>query len=319
MGPLLDFGKSVRVCLAALVAYMDIVHAVSYAKINLTLEILSKRPDGFHEIDSVVQVVDLADELHIEEAASGTIVVEVVGDVKVPSGADNLVYKACSAFFRLTGVDGGAKCVLRKRIPAQSGLGGGSGNAATAIAALNRLYSVSLSRERLVEIASSVGSDVALFMHGGAVRMRGRGERINELPDGPRLNLVIVKPDAGVSTAWAYGRLDARGLGVPIGASDRAEAAIRAGDRATLLSCLMNEFDGVVAESLSCVSDAKNRLLAAGAEAVLLAGSGSAVFGVFADRRAAERARDELTRDLKRRATWQTGSHVKPPGCCSVL
>lgn len=276
---------------------MDTVDAISYAKINLTLDVLSVRPDGYHEIDSVVQVIDLADELRVSGAPRGTVEVEVIGDAAVPCGPDNLVYKACAEFLRATGIDGGATCILHKRIPAQAGLGGGSGNAAAAVAALNRLYSAQMPVDRLVEMAAVVGSDAALFLHGGTVRMRGRGEDITELPDAPPLQLVIVKPDVGVPTAWAYSELDRRGLRGSSWASDVVEAAIRSGDRELLLRSLANDFDAVVTEKSAPVAAARSRLLGAGAETALLAGSGAAVFGVFPDRRAAETARDVIARD----------------------
>jgi 4-diphosphocytidyl-2-C-methyl-D-erythritol kinase len=259
---------------------MHDIKLVSYAKINLTLEVGGKRADGYHDLDSVVQIIDITDELHISKAENG--VIKVTSDtIGVPSGRANLIYKACEAFFITTGIWGGAKCHLTKRIPAQAGLGGGSGNAAAAILGLNELYETELPLEQQAEIAASVGSDVPLFIYGGTVRMRGRGDQIEPLPDAYELNLVIVKPNIGVSTAWAYGELDKSSDRKLKGKSDIAEKAIRSGDREALIDSLYNDFDPIACRAFEEIAKAKQMLIDNGAQGTLLSGSGSAVFGIF--------------------------------------
>lgn len=260
----------------------------SYAKVNLTLEVCGLRADGFHDIDSVVTVINLRDDIEVTTANAGVIDV-VVAYGLAPSGPDNIVYRAADAFFDATGIQGGARLALHKHIPMMAGLGGGSGNAATAIAALNRLYCAELSQEEMCAIGAKVGSDVPLFIVGGTLRMRGRGEMIEPLPDAPELHLVIVKPDAGVSTAWAYAELDKveRKRGATSGA---AEQAIRAGDRASLLGSLSNDFQPVVFTASSDIAGCERKLIDAGAEATLMCGSGASVFGVFASAEQAEAA-----------------------------
>ncbi len=286
---------------------MNRVEIASPAKVNLTLEVGSKRPDGYHEIDSVAQVIDLWDRLSVERAEPGTIEVEVEGDA--PQGRENLVYKACEAFFQASGVRGGARFRLAKSVPVQAGLGGGSGNTAAAIIGLDRLYETHLGNGDLCPIAASVGSDAGLFVYGGTVRMRGRGDLVEPLPDAPELQLVVLKPDVGVSTAWAYGELDKVPNRRASGASSRAEQAVRAGDRDGLIESLWNDFDRVVLETLSEIGEAKAFLIGAGARRAVLCGSGSAVFGVFDSceeaRGAVERAQRRfahvfLTRTLSR-------------------
>ncbi len=221
-----------------------IVKLFSRAKLNLTLDVLGLRPDGFHDIDSVVSVIDIADSLTVCRGSAN--VIRVTTDAPdVPGGRDNLVYHACKAFFAVTGVKVGVKCLIRKRIPIRAGLGGGSGNAAAAVAALDRLHGTGLSRRQIAEIAASVSSDAALFVHGGTVRMRGRGEIIEDLPDAPRLDLVIVKPDVGVSTALAYSELDKLDRRMGSEASDRAQSAVISGDREALVSSLGSDFGAV--------------------------------------------------------------------------
>jgi len=270
---------------------------ISRAKVNLTLEVLGRRADGYHDLDSVARIIDLTDELSIAKADEG--VIEIGSDTQgVPSGPDNLVHKACRAFFVATGIRAGARCNLVKRIPARAGLGGGSGNAAAAIAALNDLYECGLPVDRLAEIAGRVGSDVGLFVYGGTVRMRGRGERVEALPDAPEMHLVVVKPEVGVSTAWAYRELDRSPGRSQRGASDAAERAVRAGDRAGLIASMWNDFDPMVAAAFDEIASAKRSLLDHGAQAALLAGSGSAVFGVFATKEAAESVADSIRREF---------------------
>lgn len=272
---------------------MNSITLVSHAKVNLTLEVGHKREDGYHDLDSVAQIIDINDELTVAKAGDG--VIEIGSDAEgVPLGSSNLAHKACRLFFEATGIRAGAKCSLIKRIPVQAGLGGGSGNAAAAVVALNELYECGLPAEQLAEIVSRVGSDAPLFVHGGAVRMRGRGERVEKLPDAPELRLVVVKPDAGVSTAWAYAQLDGLPDRRARGASDAAERAVRAGDRDALIASMYNDFDLVVSEAFDEITKAKRLLSESGAEAVLLAGSGSAVFGVFPTNEAAEAAADRL-------------------------
>lgn len=265
----------------------------SYAKVNLTLEVSGLRPDGFHDIDSIAQIIDIRDVLTLSRDDDGIIeVVTERGDA--PSGRDNTVYKACMSFFEATGVRGGVRCRLTKSIPAQAGLGGGSGNAAAAIAGLSKLYGCGLSAERLASIAAQVGSDAPLFIYGGTVRMSGRGEQIEPLADAPELHLVVVKPDVGVSTPWAYRALDQSDIARTVGSSNAAERAIRRGDRAALVQCLSNDFDPVVTASTAEIATAKELLLRAGAGAAVLCGSGSAVFGVFDGPEAAARVANEL-------------------------
>lgn len=274
-------------------AVMDDIWLTSYAKINFTLEVSTRRPDGYHDIDSVTQVIDISDELILSRAEKG--VLEVVTDSKyIPSGKENLVYRACEAFFKSTGIHAGVRCKLNKNIPAQAGLGGGSGNVAAAVAGLNRLFDCNLPIEKIAEITSSVSSDTALFVYGGTARMRGRGELVEKLPDAPTLHLVIIKPSTGVSTPWAYTELDKRNERYSAGMSNKAEQAIRQENRSLLISALSNDFDPVISTAFAQIREAKEALSRAGAEAAMLCGSGSAVFGVFPSRERAELAAESL-------------------------
>ncbi len=272
---------------------MSKITLYSHAKINLSLDVSAIREDGFHDIESVVQVIDVTDELELSKNDSGAIEVLVErGDA--PSGPDNLVHKACEAFFATTGIKAGVQVRLWKYIPAQAGLGGGSGNAAAAVAGLNQVYDCGLSASQLAEIASKVGSDTALFIYGGTTCISGRGEFVEPLPDAPELHLVILKPAVGVSTKWAYAEMDRDSQRRKGNSTSRVKKAILDADYDAVFAALSNDFDAVVSRHFAEINEAKSLLKNTGAKVSLLCGSGSAVYGVFDSHGAAESARQEL-------------------------
>ncbi len=265
----------------------------SWAKVNLSLDVLGVRNDGYHELDSVVQVIDLFDELEFQSAPAG--VAEVTSNMPwLQSGSGNTIWQAGQAFIRKTGIRGGFRCRLEKRIPARSGLGGGSGDAAATISALDALYDTRLSEKSKVELAAEVGSDAALFVLGGTVRMRGRGEIVEPLPDAPALTMVVVKPEEGVSTPEAYRLLDQSQREMK-GSSQAVAHAVIAGDAPAMLDAMWNDFDPVIADRLEMVRLAKLALVESGARKAMLTGSGSAVFGIFDDAGQAAQAVERLS------------------------
>jgi 4-diphosphocytidyl-2-C-methyl-D-erythritol kinase len=198
------------------VHYLSALTLNSPAKINLMLAITGRRPDGFHELVSVVAPLTWGDTLTVEvgdDDALGEFAL-TCDDPAVPRDGSNLILKAAQAFRDATGWRGAATFTLTKRIPMGAGLGGGSSNAAVALRALNQLTGGRLSAERLAEVAAGVGSDCALFLRDGPVVMRGRGERVESLAESATARLrgrsvLVFKPAFGISTAWAYGQLAA--------------------------------------------------------------------------------------------------------------
>lgn len=207
------------------------VELFSPAKLNLSLVIMGRRPDGFHDLLSVVSPLAWGDTLTAEREEDGSGYTLTCDDPGVPLGADNLVLKAATAFREATGWAGGVKFALAKRIPMGAGLGGGSSNAAAALRALNRLAGEPLNLLGLTAAAAQVGSDCALFLHDAPVIMRGRGERIESLPEQATARLcgrsvIVFKPAFGIATAWAYGQLVAA---APAGYLPSTEAEARLG------------------------------------------------------------------------------------------
>ena len=271
------------------------ITAICRAKVNLTLEVLGRRADGYHNLRSVMQSVSLADVVRVREVSGGGI--EVAADSpEVPAGAGNTVYAACALFKEAAGSGSGIAVVVEKHIPARSGLGGGSSDAAGALAALNELFGSPLSAGQLAAIAGRVGSDVPYFLAGGTALASGRGDVVEKLPDAPRMDLVIVKPDFGISTAWAYSRLDEVGCRRSRHSAAVVSAVTR-GDRTGIIRNLSNDFEDVVIEAFPQIAEIRRRMLELGAEGALLCGSGAAVFGVFPGREEAGRASEALAVD----------------------
>ena len=262
----------------------------AYAKVNLTLAVGEKRPDGYHEVVSVMQRVSLHDTLTAERTASGISL--TCSDPALPAGEENLAHRAAALFFRETGITGGVALALEKSIPSQAGLGGGSSDAASVLLALRRLYAPALSDTALEAMAAALGSDVPFFIRGGTALATGRGERLAPLPRLREGWFVIVKPPEGFSTPAMYRRLDELPPEPP--RPDGMPAALETGDVRAVAAMLCNSFERAVPPD-SAVRDIEDALRAHGALAALLSGSGSAVFGLF-DREDAARAAAEVLR-----------------------
>jgi len=262
------------------------------AKVNLTLDVLDRRPDGYHNLASVMQSIDLADILHIELVNHPGI--EITSNQSdIPTGPDNTVHKACSLLLNAVGSDNGVQITLEKHIPHQAGLGGGSSDAAGMLVGLNYLLGNPLPKDELYKLAAQIGSDVPYFLIGGTALVKGRGEVVEKLPDAPKLDLVIVKPDVGIPTAWAYNRLAELSRKRTASTSAMVEA-IHTKDRKSVVDHLFNDFELVAVEEFPAIKTAKQDLADLGAEATLLCGSGSAVFGVFSSSTVTYRAAEQL-------------------------
>jgi 4-diphosphocytidyl-2-C-methyl-D-erythritol kinase len=272
----------------------ETVRVLAPAKVNLFLEVLGKRADGYHEIATLMLAIDLADELDFAPDASGNLSL-TCDDPALTVGPDNLVLKAAEKLRIETGCAIGARVHLRKRIPWAAGLGGGSSDAAAALEGLNELWRLGLSRAALARIGSEIGSDVPFFLDGPAAWCTGRGEVVTPVPVGRPLDLVLVKPPEGLSTAEVYKRLS-----VPAAPVDgkAARDALASGDVEGLGRALFNRLQEPAFVLSPAVADAFRRVQAAGAAGGLMSGSGSALFALCRSPSEARRVHDDLASGL---------------------
>jgi len=262
---------------------MDTSTKRAYAKLNLTLGVLYKRADGYHALDSIMQTIDLFDTVTVERARD--IVVTSTG-MLLPY--DNTVRRAAELYRALTGRSVQIRVV--KRIPAEAGLGGGSADAAATLNALQELYG-EVDEKTLLEIAAKVGADVPFCLKGGTQRAEGIGEVLTPVR-GMKLNLVVAKPAEGVSTKKLFSLLK---LPRTMPETTAALKALSDGNLDALCPLLYNALEEPAIELVPEIGRIKSDLLALGAKAACMSGSGSAVFGVFADKAAAEQARAGLS------------------------
>jgi 4-diphosphocytidyl-2-C-methyl-D-erythritol kinase len=269
------------------------VRIPAFAKINLRLDILGKRSDGYHELRTIFQSISLHDELRLGPSKHHGISLSIQGNSVLSQEPfqKNLVYRAVDALRRELKIRTGVEIVLRKTIPAGRGMGGGSSDAAAALLGYLRLTGRKLPLPRLLEIASSLGADVPFFLLGGRALGVSRGDEIYPLPDIPRLSVLVVSPhDIHVPTLDAYRLLKARPLTLTKGAADPKLWRFCALCWSAQGSGLSNDFERPVFRRHPRLAQIKRALLRRGAAEASLAGSGSAVFGVFPSPTMARRA-----------------------------
>ena len=259
------------------------IRALAPAKINLTLEVLRRRDDGYHEIRSVLQTIDLRDELLFEEAGALTLTAEGPHT----ASEDDLVIRAARLLGSAAARAPGAAIHLRKRIPVGAGLGGGSSDAAAALSALNEMWDLRLGGERLAALAAEIGSDVSFFLTGGTALAEGRGERVTPLANLPATWMVLLIPPISMpdKTRRMYGALTERDFSD----GSRTERLVRliGGGRPVTGADIYNAFDRAAGKVFQGLDEHRRRMLDAGAGAVHLAGAGPALFALAADERAA--------------------------------
>ncbi len=256
----------------------------AHAKINLCLRVLGRRPDGFHDVRTVMQTVSLSDSLRVA-VRPGTPSVELSCNIPALRGRANLAWRAADTLLRRAGARAAVSIRLRKAIPVGAGLGGGSSDAAAVLRAMGALLPRRPAPGLLAEVAAGLGSDVPFFLLGGTALATGRGTRLESLDDLDPVPLVIARPDVEVSTAWAYGALARDRSALPPGTAGgrivgTGSETWTPGDPCGQ-SGLDNDFEAVVFRRFAGIGTLKRRLSAAGARVALMTGSGSAVFGVF--------------------------------------
>jgi 4-diphosphocytidyl-2-C-methyl-D-erythritol kinase len=289
---------------------MTTVVVRAYAKLNLSLRIVGRRDDGFHELRTVFQSVGLHDTLTFR-SQSGPFTIECDAP-DVPRDRRNLVWRAADRVWRASGRRGtlrGVSVTIRKRVPAQAGLGGGSSDAAATLVALDALWKTRLSPARLAAVASALGSDVPFFLLGGTALGLGRGEELFALPPIPPVPVVVVRPPCGVGTADAYAWFSSAGRARRTSPAPQTLAV----PWSPVPLTIENDLERAVLPRVPLVAEARRRLRRAGATAVLMSGSGSAVFGLFPDAASARRAASVLTQPgWFVQATHTMGASARP-------
>lgn len=278
----------------------------AWAKINLTLAVLKKREDGFHALSSVMQTVSLHDTLRIQTTDNGLLTCDV--DVAELRNDANLALRAARLLRDEGYLTGGVAMELRKEIPSQGGLGGGSSDAAAVLTTLNRLCSLGLSQARLEELGARLGSDVPFFIRGGTALIEGRGEFVTHLPDCEPLWLIIARPPVSISTAAIFQSLTAMDYG-DAQDTDAVVAAIRGGDPLPL-DRLSNTLEPVAMRHWPEVAATRDRLLEAGAPIVRMSGSGPTLFAPFRALAHAARVYEEIRR--QRVEAWLCHTVAQP-------
>ncbi|MBD0324796.1 MAG: 4-(cytidine 5'-diphospho)-2-C-methyl-D-erythritol kinase [Pyrinomonadaceae bacterium] len=294
----------------------------SFAKINWQLSVLGRRTDGFHELRTIFQTITLHDELTFAERADGRL--QLTCDApEIPVDERNLIYRAASQLKeRYVLPDKGAEIHLEKHIPAQSGLGGGSSNAAVTLLALDVLWNLKLSKDELCAIGARLGADVPFFFTGGTALGTGLGDEITPVPEVSAEHLLIVTPEAKVATAEAYRALNAPALTKPL--SDTILAISRADEHFadSFPEALHNDFERVTFELKPEVEQVKKALVLCGARQALMTGSGSSIFGIFENQEAQERAAERLKAETQWRvfscSTLSRAQYAQALGACAA-
>jgi 4-diphosphocytidyl-2-C-methyl-D-erythritol kinase len=259
-------------------------HLRALAKINLDLRVLNKRPDDFHEIRTVFQTISLADRIRINYEPASELAISINGNIDIE---DNLITRAARIVTSELQCGGVFRFRLAKRIPMGAGLGGGSSDAAATLLALPILLGCPVSAERLHALATQLGSDVPFFLHGGTAVGLGRGEELFPLPDFPALPGLLVTPDLHVSTPEAYRALSSRQA---VETSEQKRTAFGHFAWTEDLSLAKNDFEEPVFNQHPALRKIREQLEAEGATCARMTGSGSSIFGLFADAEAARRA-----------------------------
>lgn len=274
--------------LFVVIFFMHSIELFSHAKVNLRLDILGKRPDGYHDIRTVFQKITLGDELSIAIAKSG-IVVEC-DNLQVPDNEKNLAFAAARKLLERHKIKDGLRIAIKKRIPVAAGLGGGSSNAAATLMGINQLFELGITDEELMGIGRTIGADVPFFIFGNSARATGIGDILDPLILNPRFWLLLITPDIPISTAWAYGNIR-RGLTNSLNNITIPKCINHLSEVIALLS---NDFEKVVIPHHPVIQTIKDELLDKGARGSLMSGSGSTVFGIFENEEEAKEALNQI-------------------------
>ena len=270
---------------------MESLKIKSAAKINITLDVLRRREDGFHDVKMIMQTVSLHDSIVLTAKKSG---ISVRTNLEfLPCGEENTAYKAAKLFFKRTCLNEGISIAITKRIPVAAGLAGGSGNAAAVLKGLNMMHGNRFTSEELADIAAEIGSDVPYCIYGGTMLAEGRGEILSRLPAMPQTIFLLAKPNISVSTKNVYRALNAAALTEHPDTAGCIKA-LENGDINAVAVRMYNVLETVTLKKYKIIGDIKSKIIECGALGSVMSGSGPTVIGMFGCETAARRAEREL-------------------------
>jgi 4-diphosphocytidyl-2-C-methyl-D-erythritol kinase len=261
------------------------------AKINLLLRILRKRPDGYHDLTSVMQQISIYDELTYSLRPEG-ITLHCPG-TDLPTNEQNLIYRAAQAIFSYAEYGAGVEIVLNKHIPSAAGLGGGSSDAAATLMALNDLCSLGLKKTELMKLGAKLGADVPFFIFAASAYATGIGDKLQTLPDLPQLNMVLINPSFPLSTKTVY-----ENLNLALTKKKNNYSIPRFYALGDVIRELHNDLEAVSLKMHPELNDFKKMLMKEGALGALMSGSGPTLFGIFADEQSAKEAREAILKKV---------------------
>ncbi|MDE7339504.1 MAG: 4-(cytidine 5'-diphospho)-2-C-methyl-D-erythritol kinase [Lachnospiraceae bacterium] len=281
----------------------------AYAKINLGLDVLRRREDGYHEVKMIMQTIDLYDTLTFCKKKEPGIVLKIDKE-NLSAGRDNLVCRAAEKLFAKMGISGGVEIFLEKRIPIAAGMAGGSTDAAATLMGLNELFGFGYSLEQLQALGVTLGADIPYCLMGGTALSEGIGEVLTKLPAPPPCVLVVAKPDIDVSTKFVYENLHADTLAYHPDIDGMA-AAIRSGSLSGIAKRIGNVLETVTVRKYPVIEEIKEQMKKAGALNALMSGSGPTVFGLFTEKEPADAAAEQIRRRGLAGQVFVTGFHEK--------
>ena len=263
-----------------------------YAKVNLTLDVLSKRPDGYHDISTIMRTVDIFDTVEISLTDEG---IELSTSLDfLPTDEKNIAYRAAQAIFSETGIQKGAKIHITKNIPCGAGMGGGSADGAAVLVLLNKLLGSPVSTKRLLEIGAKIGADVPFCIMCGTYLAEGIGEVLSEVPANGNISVVVVKPEVSISTPLMYKKLDEREI-LKRPDTKGMIKVLEKGNTEKIAELLYNVMEEAAIEEHPIISEIKESLIKKGAINAIMTGSGSAVFGIFKTTEEADKCAKDLS------------------------
>lgn len=271
---------------------MDSITRKAYAKINLGLDVLRRREDGYHEVKMIMQTVDIWDVLTFSRSEKPGITLSVNKE-ELPASKDNLIYRAAELVMQKYNIQDGVIISLEKNIPIAAGMAGGSTDAAAVFHGLKELFSLEMSVEEMQKLGVKIGADVPYCIVGGTALSEGIGEILSPLPAPPDCVLVVAKPDINVSTKFVYENLHANELKVHPDIDGMIDA-IREGDLSGITERMGNVLETVTVKEYPVIEEIKSLMKQAGAENALMSGSGPTVFGIFTDRESAKAAAKQI-------------------------